>query len=78
MTVKRLTQEEFNDRFDYLLWTAPVDLAETDAMAEKSDDNPAKVVETLRLISKTARECALHLEDQERERTRVGPIGGVE
>lgn len=62
--VERITDDEAEARLGYLQWVAGCDLAaEVDATGATDDHNPAKVIETLRIIAKAARECALYLEE---------------
>lgn len=60
--VARISPEELDVRLDYLRWTAGTSLARTLAVVESLGGSRAKVVEELRMISRTARECALALE----------------
>jgi len=61
VSVKRLTDEEFEDRFDYLTDVAGYDLVKVADQMVESDGNPAKLIETLNLIKKAAQECSLKL-----------------
>lgn len=63
--VKRIDADECASRMDYLKHTAGADLAYEERRAERADNNPAKTIETLRLIAKHARECALYLERED-------------
>lgn len=61
--VRRIDADTYETCLDWLAYVAGADLAAEVVRAEDTDDcNPAKVIETLREISKHAREVALYLE----------------